>query len=124
MARIGFARVSTQKQDLAEQLIALKNVGCEKIFAGKHSGKAESNKQQLNELLNYIRDGDVVIVTKLDRLGRSLSQCLQVLDIFQEKNVSFIALDQGINTEKRNDPMSLAMIQLLGIFAELERNFI
>ena len=121
---IGYARVSTQKQDLSEQITLLEKFGCEKIFSGKHSGKPEHNKEQLNELLNYIREGDIVVVTKLDRLGRSLSQCLKVLDILRDKKIGFIALNQGIDTTKNKDPMAMAMIHLLGVFAELERNFI
>lgn len=124
MAKIGYARVSTLKQDLSEQITELEKFGCKKIFAGKHSGKADENEEKLNELLNYIREGDIVVVTKLDRLGRSLSQCLKVLDVFIEKKIGFIALNQGIDTTKRKDPMAMAMIHLLGLFAELERNFI
>ena len=124
MAKIGYARVSTLKQDLGEQITELEKFGCKKIFSGKHSGKAEKNEEQLNELLNYIREGDTVVVTKLDRLGRSLSQCLKVLDILLEKDIGFIALNQSIDTTKRKDPMAMAMIHLLGLFAELERNFI
>lgn len=124
MAKIGYARVSTTKQDLSEQIAALKKFGCEKIFSGKHSGKAENNEEQLNELLNYIREGDTLVVTKLDRLGRSLSQCLKMLDFLLENKIGFIALNQSIDTTKRKDPMAMAMIHLLGLFAELERNFI
>lgn len=124
MAKIGYGRVSTQQQDLKEQLDALKAFGCQKIFAGKHSGKAKENQEQLDEMLSYVREGDQVVVTKLDRLGRSLSQCLKVLDIFKEKNIGLIALNQSIDTTKRTDPMTTAMIHLLGLFAELERNFI
>lgn len=124
MTLIGYARVSTQKQDLKEQITELKKFGCTKIFSGKHSGNKKQNEEQINELLNYIREGDVVVVTKLDRLGRSLSQCLKVLDILTENKIGFIALNQGIDTTKRKDPMAMAMIHLLGLFAELERNFI
>lgn len=124
MAKVGYARVSTLKQDLNEQISALEKFGCTKIFSGKHSGKAEKNEEQLNELLNYIREGDTLVVTKLDRLGRSLSQCLKVLDFLLENKIGFIALNQAIDTTKRKDPMAMAMIHLLGLFAELERNFI
>lgn len=124
MAKIGYARVSTLKQDLNEQISELEKFGCKKIFSGKHSGKAEKNKEQLNELLNYIREGDTLVVTKLDRLGRSLSQCLKMLDFLLENKIGFIALNQSIDTTKRKDPMAMAMIHLLGLFAELERNFI
>lgn len=124
MAKVGYARVSTLKQDLNEQIAELEKFGCTKIFSGKHSGKPEQNEEQLNELLNYIREGDVVVVTKLDRLGRSLSQCLKVLEELKSKNIGFIALNQGIDTTKKTNPMTTAMIHLLGLFAELERNFI
>lgn len=124
MAKIGFARVSTQQQDLAEQIRTLEEFGCIKILSGKHSGKADKNKKQLDELLDYIREGDIVVVTKLDRLGRSLTQCLNTLEIFKKKNVGFVAIHQGIDTRMQDNPMGMALIQLLGIFAELERNFI
>lgn len=124
MAVIGYARVSTLKQDLNEQIVTLKKFGCTKIFSGKYSGKSKQNEDQLNELFNYIREGDIVVVTRLDRLGRSLKQCLKVLDTLTENKIGFIALNQGINTTKRKDPMAMAMIHLLGVFAELERNFI
>ena len=136
MAKIGYARVSTVKQDLSEQITALKKFGCEKIFSGKFSGKdqdedletiltrVKQNKVQLDKMLNYVREGDIVVVTKIDRLGRSLIQCLKTLDYFKQNNIGFVALDQGIDTTKRKDPMAMAMIHLLGLFAELERNFI
>ena len=124
MTKIGYARVSTVKQDLSEQIAALEKFGCTKIFSGKHSGKAEKNEEQLNELLNYIREGDTLVVTKLDRLGRSLSQCLRTLDFLLENKIGFIALNQSIDTTKSKDPMAMAIIHLLGLFAELERNFI
>lgn len=124
MAKIGFARVSTLQQDLNEQIRILQEYGCKKIFSGKHSGVSIKNKEQLDELLNYIREGDVVVVTKLDRLGRSLTQCLNTLELFKKRKVGFIAIQQGINTQTQDNPMGTALIQLLGIFAELERNFI
>lgn len=124
MALIGFARVSTHEQDLTYQINALKKAGCLKIFQGKNSGKKESNQERLKELLSYIREGDIVVVTKLDRLGRSLSQSLRVLDYFNENKIGFKVLNQGIDTTQKNDPMTIAYIQLLGMFAELERNHI
>ena len=124
MALVGFARVSSVDQDLTEQLEALKKAGCEKIFQGKNSGKKESNAERLAELQNYVRDGDTVLVTKLDRLGRSVTQVLTVIDSFQSRGIGFKTLDGAVDTTKSNDPMAMAMVQLLSIFAELERNFI
>jgi DNA invertase Pin-like site-specific DNA recombinase len=124
MALIGFARVSTNQQDLTLQVERLTEYGCEKIFKGKHSGKEESNKQALASLIDYVRSGDTVVVTKLDRLGRSLSQVLNCLDTLTDKHVGFVAIEQGIDTCNKKDPLSKAMVQLLRMFAELERNFI
>ncbi len=124
MELVGFARVSTSQQDLTTQLDSLKAHGCHRIFAGKHSGKEEANKDALAALVDYVRSGDAVVVTKMDRLGRSLSQVLTCLDTLKKKGVGFIALEQGIDTTKSDNAMSTAMVQLLGMFAELERNFI
>lgn len=124
MAKIGYARVSSTQQDLTEQIEALKNYGCEKIFSGKHSGKAKENKEQLDKMLDYVREGDTVVVTKVDRIGRSLSQVLNVLEEFRKEGIGFVALQQGIDTTRKNDAITIAIIHLLGLFAELERSFI
>jgi DNA invertase Pin-like site-specific DNA recombinase len=123
MALIGYARVSTVGQDLAVQMERLTAEGCSKIFQSKHSGKSEANKEKLTELLNYVREGDTVVITKLDRLGRSLSQVLNTIDLLKQKGVCLKALDQNLDTSD-DAPLSQAMVQLLGMFAELERNFI
>ena len=123
MAYIGWARVSSQGQDLSHQIERLKEYGCTKVFEGKHSGKAETNRDALEALLAFVREGDVVVITKLDRLGRSLKQVLNVLDELKNKNINVLALDQPIDTTN-SSPMAQAMTQLLGVFAELERSFI
>ena len=120
---IGFARVSTKSQDLDLQLTALQDYGCSKIFAGKHSGKEETNKAALRELVDYAREGDTVVVTKLDRLGRSFTQVLMTLDILRKKKVSLMALHQNIDTSK-DDMSSKITTMLFGLFAEIEREFI
>lgn len=125
-ALVGFARVSTQGQDLSDQLYKLKEAGCEedKIFSGKHSGKADANAEALAELERYVRKGDTVVVTKLDRLGRSVGQVVSFLDRMKDKGVYIKALEQGIDTGKANDPIATAMTHLLAVFAEMERSMI
>lgn len=123
MAYVGWARVSSKGQDLSQQVERLKSYGCEKIFQGKHSGKADINRVALEHLLEFVREGDVVVITKMDRLGRSLKQVLNVLDELKNRKVDVLALDQPIDTTDHN-PMAQAMTQLLGVFAELERSFI
>ena len=120
---IGWARVSGASQDLDQQIEALKEAGCKKVFSGKHSGKAEANAKALAEMLDYVREGDTLVVTKLDRLGRSLRQVLEVVENLTQKGVTLRALHDSIDTSKR-DPMNMAMLQLLAMFAEMERRFI
>jgi len=120
---IGWARVSTTDQNLEQQTNALTAAGCAKIFEGKHSGVGKKNEDQLEKMLDYVREGDTLVVTKLDRLGRSLKQVLATIESLKQKGVSLRALDQPIDTTK-DDAFSNAMLQLLGVFAEMERTFI
>ncbi|ELA8362077.1 MULTISPECIES: recombinase family protein [Vibrio harveyi group] len=123
MALIGYARVSTADQDLSAQLEALTAAGCQKIFYGKQSGKSDDNKKKLAELLNYVREGDTVVLTKLDRMGRSLNMILATIQQLQEQGVQVKTLDWQVDTTS-NNAMQRAMTQLLGVFAELEHSII
>jgi DNA invertase Pin-like site-specific DNA recombinase len=123
MSLIGYARVSTRDQSLEQQLEQLTVAGCDKIFAGKQSGKSEDNGAKLNELVSYCRAGDVVVVSKFDRLGRSLSQVLTTIQLLADKGVCIKTLDGQIDTSN-GTPMAKAFMQLLGVFAELEHSFI
>jgi DNA invertase Pin-like site-specific DNA recombinase len=123
MALIGYARVSTRDQDLSAQLEALEAAGCEKVFYGKQSGKSDDNEKKLSELLDYVREGDTVALTKLDRMGRSLSKILFTIEELQKKGIAVKTLDGQVDTGNAN-PMQRAMNQLLGVFAELEHSII
>lgn len=121
--KVGFARVSTQEQDLKIQLSKLKESGCEKIFQGKQSGASIKNEEKLKELIDFIREGDEVIVTRLDRLGRSLKSILDAIDNIHSKGACLNIIDGSLNTGNDN-PFSNAMINLCGVFAQLERDLI
>ncbi|PMT62626.1 recombinase family protein [Vibrio parahaemolyticus] len=123
MSFIGFARVSTQDQNLDAQIEALTEAGCIRIFHGKQSGKSDDNKAKLDELIDYVRDGDVVVITKLDRLGRSLNIILDAITRIQAKGAQVKTLDGQVDTSA-DDAMRKAMTQLLGVFAELEHSII
>ena len=122
-ALIGWARVSTVDQSLDNQIEQLQQTGCIKVFSNKHSGAGAKNAEALKQLVDYVREGDTVVVTKLDRLGRSLRQVLQTIEAIRDKGAELRALEQPVDTSKQ-DAFSNAMLQLLGVFAEMERTFI
>lgn len=121
MAKIGYERVSTIEQDLTIQLEQLKQAECDKIFSGKHSGNSDENEVQLAKLIDYVCDDDVVIVTKLDRLGRSLKSILQSIESIHEKQAHLKTLDGAIDTSN-NSLVAKATTNLIGVFAQLERD--
>ncbi|GJI56939.1 recombinase family protein [Rodentibacter sp. JRC1] len=124
MALIGFARVSTIGQSYEEQVKLLQDVGCLKIFTGKNSGEKNKNKVRLDELLNFVREGDTVVVTRLDRLGRSTSQLLNLYEELENRGIGFKSLDGAIDTEKRNDPFEKAKFVFMASLSEVDRNYI
>lgn len=86
MAIVGYARVSTHEQNLDVQLNALNKEGCDIIFQEKKSGK-DIEREELKNLLDYLREGDVVVVYKLDRLGRSLRDILSLVERFVQQGI-------------------------------------
>ena len=123
MALIGFARVSTQEQDLASQVDALERYGCAKIFSGKQGGTSSENQKKLEEMLAYIREGDTVCVTKLDRLGRSLRGIMLAIDAIHDKGASLTTLDGVINSAD-DSPFGKAVLHVIAVFAELNKSLI
>ncbi len=118
--KIGYARVSTKDQDTAAQVDKLKAAGCELLFTEKESG-GRWDRPALNEMKSNQRAGDVVVVTKLDRLSRSLKDLLTLLDGFGKAGVGFECLDDKIET---TSPAGKLMLQMIGAFAEFERSLI
>ncbi|HHC1343288.1 TPA: recombinase family protein [Klebsiella pneumoniae] len=115
MATVGYARVSTTGQSLDTQLEALS--GCEKIFREKISG-AKDDRPQLQAMLEFVREGDVVQVTKLDRLARNTRHLLEVSEYLQGKGVALNILNIGINTAT---PTGKLMLTMIGAIATFER---
>lgn len=114
---IGYARVSTQDQDTAAQISALKSAGCELIFQEKApSGRWE--RPELHRLLGQLRKGDVLVVWKLDRLSRSLKDVVSLMEKIQQAGAGFQSLTEAIET---TSPGGRMMMQIVGAFAEFER---
>jgi DNA invertase Pin-like site-specific DNA recombinase len=118
--KIGYCRVSTEEQNPAMQLAALGQAGCERIFTDKASG-ANKNRPQLTKCLKALGAGDTLIVWKLDRLGRSLSDLITMLDDLKGREIAFRSLTEAIDT---TTPTGRAMWQMIGILAELEKSLI
>ncbi|MEV8523113.1 recombinase family protein [Streptomyces sp. NPDC052000] len=116
--RIGYGRVSTSDQHPEAQRDALTAAGCDQIFVDKLSGKLAS-RPELDKALVAVRDGDHLVITKLDRLGRSLRNLMDVGDDLRERGVELVVLDQGIDTAT---PMGQMFFHILGAFAEFEHS--
>lgn len=115
--RIGYARVSTQEQDNGAQITALEASDCERIFEEKATG-GRWDRPELHRLLDQLREGDVLVVWKLDRLSRSLKDLLTLLEKVQQAKAGFQSLTESIDT---TTPAGRMMMQIVGSFAEFER---
>lgn len=113
----GYARVSTQDQDLNAQIESLKRAGCETIFQEKEKG-GRWDRPKLHEMLNQIKQGDVVVVWKLDRLSRSLKDLLTMMERIDKVGCGFRSLTEAIDT---TTPAGRMMMHIVGAFAEFEK---
>lgn len=121
MANIGYARVSSIGQSLDVQEAALRQAGCERVFAEKQSGRKASDREQLGLALDFIRDGDTLVVTRLDRLARSVIDLHQIIARITEKGAAFRVLHQsGIDTSTSTGKLTLAVLAVLAAVAEFE----
>jgi DNA invertase Pin-like site-specific DNA recombinase len=118
--KIGYCRVSTKEQNPDLQLRALKKAGCKTIYTDKESG-ALRKRTYLDRCLKELKAGDVLVVWKLDRLGRSLRDLIALLDGLKARGVAFRSLTEAIDT---GTPTGRAMWQMVGILAELERSLL
>lgn len=118
---IGYARTSTldQTAGLEAQERDLKAIGCDRVFAEQVSSVDVKERYELDLALAYVREGDTLVVTKLDRLARSVAHLLEVLAILTEKGASLRILDMGIDT---STPTGKLMLTVLGGVAEFERS--
>jgi DNA invertase Pin-like site-specific DNA recombinase len=121
--KVGYIRVSREDQHEQLQIDALTEVGCEKFFFDKMSGSGEktAQRQGLADALDYMREGDTLVVWKLDRLGRSLLDLIQIIQGLEKRGIFFASATQQIDT---TTPMGRFFLQVLGAFAEYEREMI
>jgi DNA invertase Pin-like site-specific DNA recombinase len=120
MALIGYARVSTQDQHLHLRHNALNTAGCIKIFTDTASG-TKAERRGLEEALNFLREGDILVVWQLDRLGRSLKDLIERLTELHARNIGFKSLTENINTITSGGKL---IFHIFGALAEFERDII
>lgn len=119
MAKIGYARVSTKEQRLDLQIDALKEVGCEIIFAEKISSGKE--RPELDKCLSLLRTGDVLVVWKLDRIGRSLKQLVSIISELGERKIDFQSIMDNVDT---TTPMGRLLFGIFASLAQYEKEII
>ena len=117
---LGYARVSTQEQDLNSQIHKLNEIGCKKIFTDKISG-AKFKRNGLTDLFNVAREGDTIVVLKLDRLGRSLKDIIELFNKFNDLGLKFKSITENIDT---TTPAGKLLFHLTASFGEFERDII
>ncbi|GEQ06569.1 recombinase family protein [Staphylococcus gallinarum] len=120
MAKIVYARVSTRDQSLDSQIDALEKYSCERIFSEKVSGR-KKKQTELDKCLDYLRDGDTLVIYKLDRLGRTTKQLIELSQWLDDNNINLQIIDMNIST---NDAMGKMFFTMMSAFAELEANLL
>jgi DNA invertase Pin-like site-specific DNA recombinase len=116
MMMVGYARVSSTGQDLAGQLEALESAGCKKAFQEKRSG-VDRGRPELKRCLEYLREGDTLLVTKLDRLARSTSDLYRIVSQLAEKGVDFKVIDDDkLDINTRTGKLVMGMLSLIAEF--------
>ena len=117
--KVGYARVSSVGQNLESQLIALKEYGAEKIFQEKVSGTSTKGREQFKQCLEFVREGDELVVTRIDRCSRSVLDLQLIVKELEDKGVTFSATEQSINTKT---PEGKCFLNMLSVFSEFETN--
>src|SRR5437667_2944557 len=117
---IGYARVSTQDQTLNLQKDALEKIGCAKIFTDTASG-ATTERKGLDDAINYVREGDTLVVWRLDRLGRSLKHLIETITKLNNRKIGFKSIQENIDTTTSGGKL---VFHIFGALAEFERDII
>ena len=117
--KVGYARVSSVGQNLESQLIALKEYGCEKIYQEKVSGTSTKGREELKNCIDFVRDGDEFVVTRIDRCSRSVLDLQVIVKDLTDKGVNLTATEQPVSTK---DATSRCFLDMLSVFSSFETN--
>ena len=117
--KVGYARCSSVDQNLEVQLETLKKVGCEKIYQEKVSGTSTQGRDELNTLLEFMREGDELVITRIDRLARSVRDLQNIVYDLEKRGITISATEQPINTKTS---VGKCFLDMLSVFSEFETN--
>ena len=119
--KVMYIRCSTAEQNESAQIELSKQIGAEKCFIDKASGKTPDNRPQLNAMLDYVREGDIVVCRDITRIARNVRDLLNIVDTLNNKGVEFVSIKENIDT---TTPQGKFMLSVFGAMAELERECI
>ncbi|MCU9601776.1 recombinase family protein [Pallidibacillus thermolactis] len=122
--KYGYARVSSTSQDLSVQIKQLEENNCDYIFKEKISGRNRDNRPEFNKLLETVKEGDTLVVTKLDRFARSTKDALNTIEYLNEKGVGLIVLNMGGDKIDTTTPIGKLLVTVLSGIAEFEADMI
>ena len=118
--KLGYVRVSTEEQNTARQEVLMEQLGVDVVYVDKISGK-NTDRPELTKLMNFVREGDIVIVESISRFARNTRDLLDLIEQLHSKNVQFISQKENIDT---HTPTGIFMLTVFGAVAELEREYI
>ena len=118
--KVGYIRVSTEEQNTIRQEVLMSELGVDKVFIDKASGKS-TDRTELKKMLDYVRHGDIVIVESISRFARNTKDLLELVEILTSKEVEFISKKENIDT---STPTGKFMLTIFGAVAELEREYL
>ena len=119
--KVGYVRVSTTEQNTARQEVIMRELGVERVFIEKISGKTQRGREELEKMLQFVREGDVVVVESISRIARNTKDLLDIVERLEEKGVDFISKKEAIDTKT---PSGKFMLTVFGAIAQLEREYI
>ena len=118
--KVGYIRVSSKEQNTARQEVLMEQLGVDKVYLEKVSGK-NKNRPELKAMLEFVREGDTVVVESISRFARNTKDLLELIELLQEKKVEFISQKEAIDT---TTPTGKFMLTIFGAVSELERSYI